>query len=292
MIIKPFDEGRKIENNIPVAVQCLLMRGEAPQKEWATPHYHEYIELLYPIKGDYQVNLNGEIFDLPENSMFVINSGEPHATFAVSSERSLFCIKFMPQVLYSSEQSVTELEQTVPYVFENLGLQRLFSKGQLQDTVVPSAFENIINENAEQRFGYELAIRSDVLKIFAWIIRFWQETSGQGIPQANSDCRIVIAKAKDYVNRNLADVTLNNVAAICNLSYSHFSRIFKSSTNMNFTDYVNLMRVNESLKLLCTTDRSITDIALTVGFSSTSYYIYIFKKLKNISPNKFRKMLQ
>lgn len=289
--MKAIDEGRRIVNNIPLAVQCLLMSGDTPQLNWGGLHYHEYIELLYTVKGDYEVSLNGEIYTFPENSMFIINSGEPHSTFAPSKEHTLFCIKFLPQVLYSSEQSVSELEQTVPYVFENLGLQRMFPKEQLCDTFVPSAFENIIKENSEQRFGYELAIRSDVLKIFAWIIRFWQETSGQGIPQSNSTSLAVMTKAKDYVNQNLADVTLNDVADVCNLSYSHFSRIFKSATNMNFTDYVNLARVNESMKLLCTTDRSITDIALTVGFSSTSYYIYIFKKLKNISPNKFRKML-
>lgn len=290
--MKAVDEGRRIVNNIPLAVQCLLMSGNTPQPSWGGLHYHEYIELLYTVKGDYEVSLNGEIHKFPENSMFIINSGEPHSTFAISKEHTLFCVKFLPQVLYSSEQSVSELEQTVPYVFENLGQQRIFSKQQLVNTIVPNTIENIIKENSEQRFGYELAIRSDVLKIFAWIIRFWQETSGQGVPQLESNCLTAIARAKDYVNQNLADVTLHNVADVCNLSYSHFSRIFKSATNMNFTDYVNLMRVNESMKLLCTTDSSITDIALTVGFSSTSYYIYMFKKLKNISPNKFRKMLK
>lgn len=290
--MQAINEGRKIENNIPMSVQCLLMSGEAPQEKWAAPHYHEYIELLYPVRGDYQVNLNGEIFDMPENSMFIINSGEPHATFARSCDRSLFCIKFMPQVLYSSEQTVTELEQTVPYVFENAGQKRVFFKDELVSTVVPQTFGNIIKENAERRFGYELTIRSDVLKIFAWIIRYWHEnTSEQGIEISRKEAS-VMAGVRRYVEDNLLDATLTLAAKNCGLSYSYLSRTFKKAAKMSFCDYVNLARVNASMKLLATTDQSITDIALNCGFSSTSYYIYTFKKLKNISPNKFRKMFK
>ena len=253
------------------------MNGNEPQKRWPRLHYHDYIELLYPVKGDYEVNLNGTVHQMPEGSVFIVNAGEQHATFAKTGDRSLFCIKFLPQVLYSSEQTVTEMEQTIPFVFKNFGVQRCFLKDELAGTGVPEVFREIIEENAEQRFGYELAIRSGVLKTFSWIIRFWLE---------------LIARVKEYVEQNLADVTLSEVARVCGLSYSYLSRTFKRVAQMSFSDYVNLARVNSSMKLLATTDRNITDIALTCGFSSTSYYIYTFKKLKNISPNSFRKMMK
>ena len=292
-MIQPFDEGRKVINNIPMSVECLLLNGTAPQMRWGRPHYHEYIELLYPIKGDYQVDLNGETVDMPERSMFIINTCEPHTTLAVSpGERSLFCIKFMPQVLYSSEQTVTEMEYTIPYVFENMGQRRVFPEEILKNTFVPDAFNNIISEHAEKRFGYELAIRSEVLKVFAWIIRYWHDESEQGIPDISGSTAEAIVKARNYVNLNFADATLSEAADECNLSYSYFSRIFNKAMKMSFSDYVNTVRVNYSMKLLATTDQSITDIALSCGFSSTSYYIQTFRKLKNISPNKFRKMFK
>lgn len=289
--MQAFDEGRKKVNNLPLAVQCLLMSGNEPQKRWQRLHYHDYIELLYPVKGDYEVNLNGTVHQMPEGSVFIVNAGEQHATFAKTGDRSLFCIKFLPQVLYSSEQTVTEMEQTIPFVFENLGSKRCFLKDELTDTGIPEVFHEIIKENTEQRFGYELAIRSGVLKVFSWIIRFWHE-HGAGDTAEKTKGLELIARVKEYVEQNLADVTLSEVARVCGLSYSYLSRTFKRVAQMSFSDYVNFARVNASMKLLATTDRNITDIALTCGFSSTSYYIYTFKKLKNISPNGFRKMMK
>ena len=289
--MQAFDEGRKKVNNLPLAVQCLLMNGDEPQKKWGRLHYHEYIELLYSVQGDYEVDVNGLVYPLPQGSMFIINAGEQHTTFAKSNDHSLFCIKFLPQVLYSSEQTVTEMEQTIPYVFENFGSQRCFSKEELADTGVPENFKEIIKENAELRFGYELAIRSGVLKIFAWIIRFWHENGTEEQAEKTKGLEL-IAKVKEYIDQNLSEVTLSDVAQMCGLSYSYLSRTFKRVAQMSFSDYVNFARVNASMKLLATTDRNITDIALTSGFSSTSYYIYTFKKLKNISPNGFRKMMK
>ena len=58
---------------------------------------------------------------------------------------------------------------------------------------------------------------------------------------------------------------------------------------MSFSDYVNRERIRHSSRLLASTDLSVTEIALAVGFSTTSYYIQVFKKLQGISPLQFRK---
>jgi AraC-like DNA-binding protein len=61
---------------------------------------------------------------------------------------------------------------------------------------------------------------------------------------------------------------------------------------MNFFDFINQYRVEEAKKLLADveTKRSILDIALMVGFNSTSTFYTAFKKFTGDSPVKFRKM--
>lgn len=289
----PFNEKRRTVNNIPLSIECLLMKGFGVEKKWSEQHYHDYIELLYPIKGDYRVASGGRITDLPEGAMLIINSCEPHTTVGYSDgERLLFCIKFMPQVLYSSEQSVTEIEYIMPYILENAKCQRLFLKEQLENTFLPDTIDEIISEQNSKKFGYELMTRSLVLRIFAWLIRFWQSRGGVQLPESDSSSVKLIARAREYVEENYAVATLSSAANECGLSYSYFSRIFNRVMRMSFSDYVNLVRVNNSMKLLMTTDNSITEIAMICGFSSTSYYIQTFRKLKYISPSKFRKMLK
>ena len=56
----------------------------------------------------------------------------------------------------------------------------------------------------------------------------------------------------------------------------------------NFSEYVNLVRVSKAEHLLCTTDDTITDIALAAGFSTTSYFIQQFQHFKHTTPKKFR----
>ncbi len=283
------DEGRKTVNNIPLPVHSLYMHNT--NSVWTPPHYHEYIEILYAVKGNFEVALNGEIMAMPEKSMFIINAGEPHVTKSNSEEdRWLLCIKFMPQVLFSSEQSATELEQVFQYIFEQFGKQRMFPKALLNGTSLPYAFNNVIEEMSEEPFGYELGIRAEVMRIFLWIIRYWNENEPEFSIDVAGNTEI-ISKIRGYVNEHYQDATLQSAAEHCGLSYSYISRVFKKYMNMGFSNYVNFVRLNKSVELFAT-DLSITEIAMAVGFSSTSYYIQAFKKAKNISPSKFRKMLK
>jgi AraC-like DNA-binding protein len=59
--------------------------------------------------------------------------------------------------------------------------------------------------------------------------------------------------------------------------------------HQNFSDYVNFMRVTKAANMLTTTDESVTDIGLTVGFSTTSYFIEQFKSFKELTPLQYRK---
>lgn len=79
------------------------------------------------------------------------------------------------------------------------------------------------------------------------------------------------------------------MAALCHMSYSYFSRMFKKVVHRSFREYLNYIRISKSELLLATTDLSITDIAMQTGFSTSSYFIQQFKLYKKISPKQFRK---
>jgi len=284
----------RTQNNIPLPIECLIMNHTEQVNSWdhTYMHYHEYIEILYPLMGDYGVLVNGEETCLREHSLFVINAMIPHATRSLHNQKqTLLCIKFMPQILYSSKQSVTELEYTIPYVFQQMNDKHLFDREILEDTIIPGEFKYIQQETERDAFGYELALRSGVLRIFTWILRYWHEHADHPeLLSPNNSTSQMIHSIREYVEQNYTDATLTAAAESCGLSYSYFSRVFNRYMNMSFSDYVNIIRTNQAMRLLATTDMSITDVAYAVGFSSTSYFIQTFRKHKHISPNRFRKM--
>ena len=107
---------------------------------------------------------------------------------------------------------------------------------------------------------------------------------------ALEDYNYHIARAKDYIEANYMNpITLDELATHLGLNKSYLCTIFKKSTKDSFCNYTNKIRIEESKKLLKTSSASITDIALAVGFSSSSYFNTIFKKLEGKTPLDYRK---
>ncbi|MCQ2451220.1 MAG: helix-turn-helix transcriptional regulator, partial [Clostridia bacterium] len=75
---------------------------------------------------------------------------------------------------------------------------------------------------------------------------------------------------------------------IAYMSPSHFSREFHKVTGLSFKEFLNKTRVDASLKLLEARQDSIAQIAQLTGFSSESYFGYVFNNIKGVSPSKYR----
>ena len=98
-----------------------------------------------------------------------------------------------------------------------------------------------------------------------------------------------IRKALRFIADNYFEhLELAAVADFVQLSPSYFSSLFRQVVGMNFREYLCSVRVEESKRLLLSTDFSLADIAVSVGFPDQSYYCKIFKRIVGISPGKFR----
>ena len=99
----------------------------------------------------------------------------------------------------------------------------------------------------------------------------------------------MIKKSINYIAKNFdKNITLNEVAKEVHLNPSYFSSVFKQSTGSSFTEYLNMVRIEESKRLLGNTDISIIDIAVSTGFESQSYFSKVFKKYTGLTPSQYR----
>ena len=80
---------------------------------------------------------------------------------------------------------------------------------------------------------------------------------------------------------------LNEIAEIVHLSPIHFHNCFKVSVGKTLRDYVEEQRLRKAIKLLLTTDYSLTKIAYECGFSSQSYFSYAFKRKMGLTPRQY-----
>ena len=259
---------------------------------WNDTHYHhEYIEILYTETGDFSIMIDGNVYNTKPGSVFVIKPGETHATRKSSDNPNarLMCLRFVPEILYTGKPNISEFDYTLPQIFDFWGSDHYLPPDIVAKNNIPNEFAYLKQEEKIRDFSYILTIRSAAIRIFAQIIRYWYQASANNAHQINYAVMKTLQQMRDYVEENYQTVTLHDVSKELNLSYSYLSRLFNRYMDMSFNDYVNLVRINHSVKALSTTERTITDIALEFGFSSPSHYIQTFRKLKNISPNQFRK---
>lgn len=98
-----------------------------------------------------------------------------------------------------------------------------------------------------------------------------------------------IYTAIEFINKNFnKNINLESTAKQVHLSPQYFSRYFKYNTGINFIDYLSKIRLKESKRLLIDTDKSISSIALCVGYIDPAYFSKVFTKYEGLSPNKYR----
>ena len=98
-----------------------------------------------------------------------------------------------------------------------------------------------------------------------------------------------IKRAIQYISGNyFRPLTLEMAARHVNLTPAYFSTLFKQTTGYSFKEYLNMVRIEESKHLLTSTDDSIVDICLAVGFEDQSYFSKVFKKYTGMTPKQYR----
>jgi AraC family transcriptional regulator len=98
-----------------------------------------------------------------------------------------------------------------------------------------------------------------------------------------------ILRARKYIGENLhARIRIGTVARIVNLSPSYFSRAFKTSEGVPFSDFVLMSRIGLAKQLLATTHLSIAQIALECGLADQSHLTRIFSRFVGVPPRAWR----
>lgn len=93
----------------------------------------------------------------------------------------------------------------------------------------------------------------------------------------------------DYIDTSLdQDLSLNEMAAIVQMSPTYFASLFKRSTGISPHKYVIKHRVERAKLLLLSTDLTISEIASQVGFASQSHLTQQFKRLITMTPKQIR----
>jgi len=137
--------------------------------------------------------------------------------------------------------------------------------------VEPERYQSMITLLAS--FGEQLGKHAEKLTI----------TSEGDEPEA-------VARARKFIENTLADpLPLPLVARQAGLSESHFCRVFKESTGLTLTDYINRRRIEWAKRELLRPQARVSEIAFHIGYQSLSQFNRSFARFTGNSPTNFRR---
>ena len=127
-------------------------------------------------------------------------------------------------------------------------------------------------------------IQAMVNKLLIKIIR--AASDAPSVPARKSDN---MHNAISYVRTHFKEsITMEETAALCHVTQSHFCKHFKKYTGLTFKEYLISLRLDYALRLILTTELPITQICIESGFASPSYFTKAFFKRFGKKPSQLR----
>lgn len=95
--------------------------------------------------------------------------------------------------------------------------------------------------------------------------------------------------AMEYITQNYRQkISLQQVAEQCFLSPNYFHRLFKKTFKISPFNYIQQLRMDEALRSLIYSTKSIREIAFEIGLEDEAYFSRLFSKIYLTSPGRFR----
>jgi transcriptional regulator GlxA family with amidase domain len=111
-----------------------------------------------------------------------------------------------------------------------------------------------------------------------------------GVGRAVEESNRRLLRARDAMDRDYAQpLDIRALARIAFVSEAHFIRTFRATFGETPNRYLQRRRVERAMFLLRSTDRSVTDICMDVGFSSLGTFSRVFRDIVGEPPSEYRR---
>ena len=248
--------------------------------------WHEQMELLSFKKGGAAVYCGNEKYIAQDGDLIIINPYEIHSVAHVYGEPEYDCIMIDPSLYCDVQQGACETRYFAYLSEKQVCFENIIGK----DTEASGYIKNITDEFRKKNFAYELAVKYHIFGLFVYLFRN-HIRNGISIKELVQNIKHYdrLKAAFEYMNANLGEnISLADLAGICNVSPAHFCRLFKNITGKTPIQYLTDIRLYEAEALLKNSDKSISQIACEVGIPDICYFSRKFKEQFGLTPSQVK----
>ena len=102
----------------------------------------------------------------------------------------------------------------------------------------------------------------------------------------------IFSQITSYIFENYTNpqLSVQEIAQHSGISEVHLRRIFKGALNTTPTKYISFLRLEKAKNMLISSNYTIAEISLSVGFEDSYYFSRFFKKETGISPSEYKRL--
>lgn len=263
--------------------ELLYISKSKYENDWhSTAHFHPFTEVFFVTNGKGVFYLNDQVVTVNKWDLIIINPNCLHTEKSSSSDIPLEYIVLGVDhlLLHFPESYNLTADQRQLKAFEIINLTK-------DKDVILTYLNTLIDEIEKKEFSYEIVCKS-ILNIFiTHIIR--SKTSLLFIEDSKEKLNLECLKIKNYIDSHYSqNITLDFLSNLTYMNKFHLVHTFTKHIGLSPINYAINKRIQEAKNLLRTTSHSIRDIASIVGFSNSSYFSQMFKKITGITPKNYR----
>ena len=254
-----------------------------------TAGYHRRSAVSFYLVTDGYVHilLQGREITVRENEGAFVNSGVLHGMESVGADAAVLQVTFPPEYVTGAEDPRLTARYADPIV-----------KAREPDCLLlrGSGWANDICDRLQLLPSVLSARRpGDELRAHILVSEIWLSLYEQTVPPPDRPCGVSLTEKKrmetlrQYIQDNYREkISLDDIASAAHISRGECCRMFKRLYSMTPFQYLVRYRLARSIYYLSETDRSIAQIAQSVGFCSSSYYTKCFRSEYQCTPLRYR----
>lgn len=251
-------------------------------------HWHSYGEIMLVGPGDTNIyQINQTRYELAEGDFVLIWPMEMHAVIDADREKALV-IQFSNAFM----NSLFDLRR-IMHFYHNLHVLCINSHKQLVNElrVIADKMKDIFfSDKIDRELRCCMLLMEFMLTLDEHRNEFTEEISAEERTSYSDDILKRMIMVTDYIKNNLTadDLSQGAMARMAGVSKDYFSRIFKNVTGMNYSKWLNTIRLEKATSLLSQEKMTLTEVAMLSGFQSIPSFNRVFREEKGMAPGEYR----
>ncbi len=250
-------------------------------------HTHEFIEIVYVLKGDMVHEIDGCRYRARRGDILFMNYGCTH-TFSSDGAYAYINILFSPALMadavITAENAFSVLSLSAFNEMrsaQDSGCIRFFGKERDE---IEALILSMLAEYEQKQTSWQTVVGNSLTNL---IIKMLRKTE---VGLAKNELHGIWQSLCAYIDENLdSRLTLSALAEMCFYNPSYFSRVFKEKFGVSLTEYITRRRLTAAISLLSESDLSVDAIGERVGFSDKNSLYHAFSRYLGTTPGEYRR---